>query len=77
MRDRKGQTAATMYKRVANKVRPVDTPRGPEEMQFGREDWKEIAKEHQLLRISLRNAPDIGLCDHLFERRYAVFSRGT
>jgi hypothetical protein len=69
--------ANTMYKRVANKVRPVDTPREGEEMEFGREDWRAVAIENQLLRMSLRESPDIGPCDHLFERRYAVFRRGT
>jgi hypothetical protein len=71
------QETNTMYKRVANKVRPVDTPRVGVEMEFGREDWRDIAIENQLLRMSLRDAPDIGPCDHLFERRHAVFRRGT
>jgi hypothetical protein len=67
----------TMYKRVADKVRPVDIPREGMEMEFGREDWRAIAIENQLLRLSLRDAPDIGPYDHLFERRYAAFKRGT
>jgi hypothetical protein len=77
--DHRGQhySVNTMYKRVADKVRPVDTPRPVEPMEFGREDWKAIAIERQLLRCSLRETPDIGPCDHLFERRYAVFPRGT
>jgi hypothetical protein len=66
-----------MYKRVVNKVRLVDTPREGEEMEFGREDWRAVAIENQLLRMSLREAPDIGPCDYLFERRYAAFRRGT
>jgi hypothetical protein len=74
-RRRNGQSN-TLHKRVANKVRPVDTPSVSEPMEFGREDWKEIAMEHQLLRLSLQ-APDIGPCDHLFERRSAPFPRGT
>jgi hypothetical protein len=67
----------TIYKRVANKVRPVDTPREKEEIEFGREDWRAVAIENQLLRISLREAPDIRPCNYLFKRRYAAFRRGT
>jgi hypothetical protein len=66
-----------MYKRVANKVRPVDTLREGEEIEFGREDWRAVAIENQLLRMSLRESLDIGLCDHLFKQRYTVFRRGT
>jgi hypothetical protein len=66
----------TMYKSVAKKVRPVDIPRQSAPMNFGREDWKDLARERQLLRLSVRD-PDHGPCDHLFERRYAAFPRGS
>jgi hypothetical protein len=49
-----------MYKRVANKVRLVDTLREGEEMEFGREDWRAVAIENQLLRMSLREAQTLG-----------------
>lgn len=65
----------TLYKKVADKVRPVDDPGPPEKNNFGREDWKELAIERQLLRLSLRPA-DIGPYDHILERRYAPFPRG-
>jgi hypothetical protein len=35
-----------MYKRVADKVRLVDTLRVGVEMEFGREDWRDIAIEN-------------------------------
>lgn len=65
----------TLYKRVGVKVQPVDDPREPEPMELGREDWKEVAREKQLLISSLR-PPDVGPFDHLFEPRYAPFPRG-
>ena len=33
----------TLYKRVGEKVRPVDTPRQDQPMDLGREDWKQRA----------------------------------
>jgi hypothetical protein len=40
------QEINTMYKRVADKVRPVDTLRIDAEMEFGREDWRDIVIEN-------------------------------
>jgi hypothetical protein len=34
-----------MHKRVADKVRLVNTPNSAEDIEFGREDWKVLAME--------------------------------
>ncbi|KAH7069663.1 hypothetical protein BKA63DRAFT_421736, partial [Paraphoma chrysanthemicola] len=75
-RRRKLPGVNTMHKRVADKVRPVDSPRATEPSELGLENWKQLAIERQLLALSLR-PPDIGPFDHLFEKRYAAFPRGT
>lgn len=66
----------TLYKRVGEKVRPVDTPRKDAPMELGREDWKERAIARQAARIALRG-PDIGPFDHIFGSRTADFPRGS
>ena len=65
-----------MHKRVANKVRPIDTPRQEIPREFRREDQKKITQERQLIRASLYLL-SIRLYDYLFERQYASFPRGT
>lgn len=69
---------STKYKKVSEKIRPVDDPKEKDEdMEFGREDWKIVAKENQLLKLSIRERVDLGPFDHLFEKRYASFPRGS
>jgi hypothetical protein len=61
-----GQVRA-MYKRKAEKVRPVDSHESDGSTPGGRPDWKERAIRQQLLTVPVR---ELGPYDHLFEPRY-------
>ncbi|CAI6342054.1 unnamed protein product [Periconia digitata] len=74
-RTTEGFEVATMHKKVADKIRPVDEPRVSTEQELGNPQWRAAAIERQMLRESLRG-PDIGPMDHLFESRHASFPRG-
>jgi hypothetical protein len=74
-RDESGEVN-TLYKKVGDKVRHVDTPRKDTPMELGREDWRERAIARQAEKASLRG-PDLGPFDHIFDKRTADFPSGT
>ena len=77
LRTRRGSAEVnTLYKKVGEKVKPVDTPRKDLPMELGREDWKERAIARQAARIAF-TGPDIGPFDHIFGRRTASFPKGV
>ena len=77
-RNQRGLSAEvnTLYKKVGDKVRPVDTPRKDIPMELGRQDWKERAIKRQAARLALKG-PDLGPFDHIFHSRTASFARGA
>ncbi|KXL44143.1 MAG: hypothetical protein FE78DRAFT_541738, partial [Acidomyces sp. 'richmondensis'] len=58
-----------IYKRKAEKVRPVDSHESDSSTLGGRPDWKERAIRRQLLTVLVR---ELGPYDYLFKPKYIL-----
>ncbi|KAF1980581.1 hypothetical protein K402DRAFT_344130, partial [Aulographum hederae CBS 113979] len=67
---------ATMYKRVAQKVRPVDTTESDGAAPDGRDDWRERAIKRQQEELASKPSEPPSRFDGVLLPRYCQFPRG-